>query len=226
MLVKYWMSRPVITVGAEDTVQTARDRIITHDIFALPVVRAGRLVGLVSEAELYRASTQGEFDLPVVGLSAAIASKPVETVMRPSPPTVSPGYTMEEAADIMLKKRVKTLTVVDSQESPVGVVTRSDVLKVIIALTGVARKGVQYALQVEDRPRSILEITDTIRTYGGRMISILTSNTGVPTGYRKAYIRMCGIDRFNLRRLNDALAQKFDVIYVLEKLEIRRETGG
>jgi hypothetical protein len=37
---------------------------------------------------------------------------------------------------------------------------------------------------------------------------------------------MYGIDRFNLRRLNEALAQKFDVIYVLEKLESRRETGG
>ena len=226
MLVKYWMSRPVITVDAEDTVQTARDRIITHDIFALPVVRNGRLAGLISEAELYRASTQGEFDLPVVELPAAIASKPVETVMRPTPPTVPPDYTMEEAADIMLKKRVKTLTVVASQDSPVGVVTRSDVLKVIIALTGVARKGVQYALQVEDRPRSIQEITDTIHSYGGRMVSILTSNTSAPAGYRKAYIRMYGIDRFNLRRLNEALAQKFDVIYVLEKLEIRRETGG
>lgn len=226
MLVKYWMSRPVITVGAEDTVQTARDRIITHDIFALPVVRNGRLAGLISEAEIYRASTRGEFDLPLVELPAAMASKPVESVMRPTPPMVPPDYTMEEAADIMLKQRVKILTVVDSQDAPVGVVTRSDVLKVIIALTGVARKGVQYALQVEDRPRSIQEITDTVHSYGGRMVSILTSNAGAPAGYRKAYIRMYGIDRFNLRRLNEALAQKFDVIYVLEKLEIRRETGG
>jgi acetoin utilization protein AcuB len=93
-------------------------------------------------------------------------------------------------------------------------------------LTGVARKGIQYALQVEDRPRSIQEITDTIRTYGGRMVSILTSNTGVPAGFRKAYIRMYGIDRFNLRRLNETLGRKCEIIYVLDKLEIRRETRG
>jgi acetoin utilization protein AcuB len=223
MLVKHWMSQPVITVAAGDTAQRALERIRANNIDAVVVVSNGRLVGLLGEAELQRASAREDLYLPVEVLPEAIASKPVETYMVSSPPTIPVDYTMEEAADLMLKNRIKTLPVIDHRGVPVGIVTRSDVLKVVIALTGVARKGIQYALQVEDRPRSIQDITDAIRSYGGRMVSILTLSKGAPTGYRKAYIRMYGIDRFKLRRLNETLAHKAKVLYVLEKPEISRE---
>ena len=74
-------------------------------------------------------------------------------------------------------------------------------------------------LEIEDRPGSIKEITDTIRHYGGRMVSILTSYNMAANGLRRVYIRMCGIDRFKLPRLRDAMAQKSNLLYMIDHLD-------
>jgi acetoin utilization protein AcuB len=219
------MSRPVITVTDDDTALTALKRLKEINVHALPVLKAGRVVGLISEADLHRAS-EGVFYLTQVGLPEEITSKPVKTLMRPAPLTVSEDYTIEEAADLMLKTRTKTIPVTDSRSLLVGVITRTDILKVMITLTGVARKGIQYAMQIEDRPKLIQEITNTIRSFGGRMASILSAGEGVPAGYRKVFIRIYGIDRFKLGALKEALSKKAELIYVQEKLEIRRESHG
>jgi acetoin utilization protein AcuB len=218
------MSRPVVTVTDEDTALTALKRLKEKNLQSLPVLKAGRVVGLLSEADLYRASAKGDIYLAQGGLPAEITSKPVKTLMRPAPLTVAEDYTIEEAADLMFKNRINTLPVTDSRGWPVGVITRTDILKVMITLTGVARKGIQYAMQIEDRPEAIQEITDTIRSFGGRMASILTAREGAPAGYRKVFIRIYGIDRFKLSALKEALSKKAELIYVQEKPEIRRET--
>ena len=106
----------------------------------------------------------------------------------------------------------------------VGTITQNDIFRTIISLTGVARKGIQFGLEVEDRPGSIKDVTDTIREYGGRMASILTSYDLAPKGFRRLYIRMYGIDRFKLNKLKDSLREKASLLYMVDRREAKRET--
>ena len=95
--------------------------------------------------------------------------------------------------------------------------------KVLISLTGVGQRGIQFAFQIEDRSGSIRELADIIRHYGGRMVSILTSYDNVPQGYRKVYIRMRSIDRSKLRNLREELRKVSTLLYMVDHRENTRE---
>jgi len=93
----------------------------------------------------------------------------------------------------------------------------------LISLTGVGKRGIQFAFQVEDRSGSIKEVADIIRNYGGRMVSILTTYENVPAGFRKVFIRMYGVDRERLPSLETELRKKAQLLYVVDHRENRRE---
>jgi acetoin utilization protein AcuB len=56
MLVKRWMSKQVITIDANDSMSDAMDLLKEHDIKMLPVMEKGKLVGIVTDRDLKRAS--------------------------------------------------------------------------------------------------------------------------------------------------------------------------
>jgi len=93
----------------------------------------------------------------------------------------------------------------------------------LISLTGVGKRGIQFAFQVEDLPGTIKDVADIIRHYGGRMVSILSSYEHVPKGYRKVFIRMYGVERDKLPQLEDDIREKTTLLYVVDHRENRRE---
>ena len=90
-------------------------------------------------------------------------------------------------------------------------------------MTGLSQKGIQFAFLLEDRPGSIKEVTDIIRNYGGRVASILSSYDSIEKGYRKAYIRMYGIDRSRLTELKKDLQGKAVLEYMVDLRDNKRE---
>ncbi|MFP3912309.1 MAG: HPP family protein, partial [Desulfobacteraceae bacterium] len=117
--------------------------------------------------------------------------------------TVDMNDSMNEAAEVFMKNKISGAPVVDETGEVVGTITKADLFRVLIALTGVGRRGIQFAFQVEDSPGSIKEVADIIRRYGGRMVSILSTYERVPKGYRKVFIGMygkkdAGLDEFDM----------------------------
>ena len=55
MLVKHWMSEDVITVGEDVSLEKASKLMKEHSIKHLPVVKNGRLTGIVSDRDLKEA---------------------------------------------------------------------------------------------------------------------------------------------------------------------------
>jgi acetoin utilization protein AcuB len=116
--------------------------------------------------------------------------------------------------------------VVDQNGDIVGTITQTDLFRVLISLTGVGNRGIQFAFQLEDRPGSIKDVADVIRKYGGRMVSILSSYEDVSEGYRKVYIRMHSIERpklQKLQKLKEKLSRTAALIYMVDHRENIRE---
>ena len=224
MLVKYWMSKQVITIDADDSMHDAIHLLKKHDIKMLPVMKKGKLVGIVTDRDLKRASASDATTLEIHELLYLISKIKVKEVMTKNPITVPEDYTIEETAEVLLKHKISGVPVIDPYGDIVGTITQNDVFRIIISLTGVERKGIQFGLEIEDRPGSIKEISDLIRKYGGRMASILTSYDMAPEGFRRLYIRMYGIDRFKLNKLKDSLRQKASLLYMVDRREVKRET--
>jgi len=223
MLVKNWMSKDVITVDVDDSMHDAVKLLKEKGIRMLPVLKKGKLVGIVTDRDLKRSAASDATTLDVHELLYLVSKIKVASIMTKDPITVPHNFTVEETAEVLLKNKISGAPVVDQNGDVVGMITQTDLFRVLIALTGVGKGGIQFAFQLEDRPGSIKEVADVIRLYGGRMVSILTSYEDVPEGYRKVFIRMRSIERARLQQLKEELSYKVALIYMVDHRENIRE---
>jgi len=223
MLVKNWMSKTVITADVNDGMNKVIDLMKEHDIGMVPVMKKGKLVGIVTDRDLKRSSPSDATTLEIHELLYLISKIKVEKIMTKDPIIVPFDFTVEEAAEVLMKNRISGAPVVGPDGKIVGTITKGDLFRVLISLTGVGKRGIQFAFQVEDLPGTIKDVADIIRHYGGRMVSILSSYEHVPKGYRKVFIRMYGVERDKLPQLEDDIRKKATLLYVVDHRENRRE---
>lgn len=223
MLVKKWMSQNVVAVDEKDSMDVAIRKMKENHIRLLPVTRKGKLVGVVTDRDVKRASASDATTLDVHELLYLISTLSIKNIMTRDPITVGPDFTVEETAELLLEKKISGVPVVDKGGRLVGVITQSDIDRVLIALTGVGKRGIQFAFQVPDRPGSIKEVSDVLREFGARIVSILTSYEGVPDGKRNAYIRVFDLDRSRMKEIQYHLSKRADILYMVDHKENRRE---
>jgi acetoin utilization protein AcuB len=217
------MNPNVITVDADDSMLDATKILKEHNIRHLPVLEKGKLVGVITDRDLKRASPSDATSLEAHELLYLIATIKVREIMTKNPITVPYNYTIEEAAEILLQAKISGMPVVDKDGDVIGTITQTDLFKVLISLTGVGKKGVQFAFLLEDRAGSIKEVADIIRSYGGRMASILSSYEKAPEGHRYVYIRMYDVNRDKMPQLKEDLKKKAKVLYIVDSRENMRE---
>ncbi|MFI9152488.1 CBS domain-containing protein [Streptomyces sp. NPDC053367] len=134
------MTRGVVRVGRDAPFKAVVKLLAEHDVTALPVIDAlGHPVGVVSEADLLRsvAVRPDPVGLPLVSRHANGArpgdSAPTAGELMTTPAVCArPGWTVVEAARVMDAEGVKRLPVVDETETLVGIVSRSDLLRVFL----------------------------------------------------------------------------------------------
>ena len=223
MLVKNWMSKKVITVDINDSMLDAINLLKKHDIRMLPVMKKGTLVGVVTDRDLKRASASDATTLEVHELLYLLSRIKIKDIMTKDPVTVPFDYSIEETAEKLLEHKISGVPVLDHEGQVVGTITQTDIFRALISLTGVGARGIQFAFMLEDRPGSIKEVTDIIRKYGGRMVSILSSYEGVSKGKRKTYVRMYGVERARLPQLKEELKARATLLYVIDHRENKRE---
>lgn len=223
MLVKNWMSKNVVGIDVNDSMEDAIRLLKERRIRMLPVMKKNRLVGIVTDRDLKKASASDATTLEIHELLYLLTKIKVKDIMTKDPITVPPDYTVEETAQVLLENKISGAPVVDQNGNVIGTITQTDLFRVLISLTGIGNGGIQFGFQVEDRPGSIKEVADIIREFGGRMVSILTAYDGVPDGYRRVYIRMRNIERSRLQKLKDSLGAKASLLYMVDHQENIRE---
>ena len=223
MLVKNWMSKTIITIDENDSMNKVMDLMKEHAIGMVPVMKKDKLVGIVTDRDLKRSSPSDATTLEIHELLFLISKIKVKDIMTKDPITVPFDFTVEEAAEVLMKNRISGAPVVGQDGKVVGTITKGDMFRVLISLTGVGKRGIQFAFQVEDLPGTIKGIADIIRDYGGRMVSILSSYENAPEGYRKVFIRMYGVERDKLPQLEDDIRKKATLLYVVDHRDNRRE---
>ena len=222
MLIRYWMSQPAITIQKSDSMQQAVNVMQANHIRMLPVMHKGKLCGIVTDRDLKRASASDATSLDIHELLYLIAKIKVGEIMTREVVTVHQDLTMEEAADIMLEKKISGAPVLRDDDQLCGVITQTDMFKAMIYLTGLRKRGIHVALLLPDAPGSIKVAADVVREYGGRMASILTAYERAPEGFRNVYLRFTDIPRDRLPELMKTLREKATVLYMVDHRENKR----
>ena len=222
MLVENWMSKDVVTVDVNDSMQYATRLLKEHKIRGLPVMENGKLVGVVTDRDLKKASASDATTLEIHELLYMISRIKVKEIMTKNPITIPVDSTIDEAAEVLLENKLSGAPVVDDKGQVVGIITQIDIFRVIISLTGARKKGIQFGFQLEDRPGSIKEVADIIRKYGCRLMSILSSHDD-QVDFRHVYIRVSDCDRKRLGELKEELKAKANMLYMVDHVERNKE---
>lgn len=122
------MQRKLVTISASERLSTVEDIMTLGHVRHMPVVQAGRLVGVVSERDLLRASLSNLSTHRDAERRAFLHVVEIARVMSTPPVVVGPEATIEEAALIMADRKIGCLPVLEDDRL-VGMVTETDVLR-------------------------------------------------------------------------------------------------
>jgi acetoin utilization protein AcuB len=222
MLIRYWMSQPVITIKKTDSMQQAISMMKEKHIRMLPVTDKGNLCGVITDRDLKRSSASDATSLDVYELLYLISKIKVEDIMTRDVVTVHQDLTMEEAADILLEHKISGAPVLDDIGKLCGVITQTDIFKATIYITGLKKKGIHLAFLLPDVPGSIMDIVNVVREFDGRMVSILTTYERAPEGFRNVYLRFTNVSRDRLHDMLEILRSKATLLYMVDHREKQR----
>ena len=130
MRVSQLMSKKLITIGLDDSLEDALRLLRRRGVRHLVVMKGTRLVGILSDRDVKRALDPARMKTrvrSVGGIVFMLEPIRVEEIMTPSPVTVHPGAAAHAAAKTMLDRKFGALPVVDRRKV-VGIVTETDLL--------------------------------------------------------------------------------------------------
>lgn len=131
-VVEEWMTSQVTTIPPEMRLQEA-DRLMTEKgVRRLPVVKEDRLIGIITRSDIRNAKLSDVDSFSIWQLNYSLSQLTVGRVMTVSPVTILAQATIRMAAQLMQEYKIGGLPVVDEQECLVGIITESDIFRMIV----------------------------------------------------------------------------------------------
>jgi acetoin utilization protein AcuB len=218
MPVQDWMSKDLVTIDADTSIMKASKVMKQNNIQHLPVMSQGRLAGIISDRDLKEATPSKATTLDIHEMYYLLDKIVVKSLMSKTLITIAPGDTVEKAAAVMLKNHVSALPVVDAQTALAGIITKGDIFRAFVSISGIYQGALALGVELPDEVGYIKQVTDVIRAHGGRIASIMTRYEGVPEGFKHVYIRAKNLKDENALRQD--LEGKHKVLYFFtEKVE-------
>jgi acetoin utilization protein AcuB len=165
MIVSHYMSKDLVSIKKEASIQEALALMKQHSIRHLPVVDAERtLLGWVTDA-----------DLRGVLIASMLEELTLEDVMVRKPYAVHPDMPLDEAAHLILEKRIGGLPVVE-QGKLVGIITVVDILSAFISMMGLFTQSSRLDVKTSAPLVSLQELSRLLQDHGAKIISICHSS--------------------------------------------------
>jgi acetoin utilization protein AcuB len=170
MLVGERMSRPPITIGPDLPINEALAMFKKERIRRAPIIKGGKLIGIVSEKDLLNASPSPATTLSVWEMNYLLSKLTVAEVMTKHVITITEDTPIEEAARIMADNKIGGLPVVKGTRV-VGIITETNLFKMFLELMGAREKGIRVTALIEDLPGTLAKVTKAITEAGGNFIA-------------------------------------------------------
>ena len=156
------------------------------------------MVGIVSDKDLLHAAPSPATSLSVYELHYLLARLTIKRVMSSPVITVSADTPLEEAARIMADNKIGGLPVLEGDKL-VGIITETDIFRILVELLGAHLAGVRVTLSVREGKGVLARLTKIIADLGANIISVVTY-AGPAEGYRLITARIGDVDAGLLRK--------------------------
>jgi len=131
-LVSDWMTQSVTTITPETSLKEAHELMNKKGIRRLPVVHHGKVIGIVTLGDIRGAEPSKASSLSVWEMNDLLANLKVSEIMTRNPGTIQQSASVGDAAKIMLEKKFSGLPVVDEIDNLIGIITESDIFRLVV----------------------------------------------------------------------------------------------
>lgn len=171
MLVRERMSHPVITVAPEMPAHDALAMFKKEGIRRAPVVKGGKMLGIVSDSDLLNAAPSPATTLSIWEINSLLSKVTVKHVMTKKVKTIDLDTPIEEAARIMADSKIGGMPVTRNGKI-VGMISATDLFNVLLEMMGAREKGVRATILIEDKVGEIAKVSKSIADAGGNIIAV------------------------------------------------------
>lgn len=206
MLVKERMSKPVITVPSDMPILDALKLLQREKIRRAPVVRDGKMVGIISDKDLLNAGPSDATSLSVWEMNYLLSKIRVSDVMTREVLTVNEDTAIEEAARILADNKIGGLPVM-RDDHVVGLITETDLFKILLELMGARETGTRVTALVPDKLGELAAITEAIAEAGGSFVAF-GQFSGEDTETRIVTFKVKGVDEATIREKIEPLVNR------------------
>jgi len=193
------MSHPVITVQPDLQITKAHELMAHEKIGQVPVVKNGKLVGIVSKNDILKAYPSSVTSLAVWEIAALLEKIKVKEVMIKTVRTVQEDTLIEDAARIMVDNVISSLPVMRDKEL-VGIITEADLFNIMLEMLGARQPGVHFSVLIPPQPGQIAKISKAIYDKGGDITSLSTFE-GDSSATSMLSVKVNGIEQKTLQKL-------------------------
>ncbi|MGH4037510.1 MAG: CBS domain-containing protein [Sphaerochaeta sp.] len=187
MIIERRMTRNPITCNPEMSLADAASLMKHEKVSRLPVLdKNKKLIGLITEKDILYASPSPATSLSIHEMAYLLSRLTVGKLMKKDVVTIEKNTTVEESARLMVDQDISCLPVVENGVL-VGILTKTDMFKILLELFGARHFGVRVSYIVEDKPGTIAHITAALEKKG---IDIITFGTFMGTDPTNSILTM------------------------------------
>lgn len=132
VLVREWMTSPVITIAPNTPISQAHQIMKSNNVRRLPVLDGNKLVGIITIGDVREASPSDATTLSIWELNYLWAQLTVERCMSRKLITITEDAPILDAAELMLEHKISGLPVVSKGGQLVGMLTESDIFRMLV----------------------------------------------------------------------------------------------
>ena len=193
-----------VTTTPDMGVFEAFELMKSEGVQRLPVLDGdGNLVGIISEKNITSAAADKE--VSIVEFALLLSKIKVGDVMTKEVITVSVDDPVEMAARKMSDNDISILPVVDNNGKLVGVVSRSDLFRLLLELFGTRNYGIRVTFRIKDQKGVIAKLAIALEKIGANIVSI--GNLDSDQGYSTIIMKINGVEKSLIK---DALTPLVD----------------
>jgi acetoin utilization protein AcuB len=171
VLVRDRMTSNPITVTPDTSFPEAFRIMRENRIRHLPVLERGKLIAVVARTDLLHASPSAATTLSVFEMNYLLANLHIREVMSSPAITVPEDAPLEEAAKLMVDKKIGCLPVMQD-DTMVGLITETDIFETFVEILGGEEASLRVTVRVVDKQGELARLAGVIAGMGGNICSV------------------------------------------------------
>jgi acetoin utilization protein AcuB len=198
------MQTDLITVDVNTPILDAQEIMRQKRIKRLPVMKKKKLVGFVTKHMLLEASPSPATSLSVHELNYLLSRMTVGDIMVKDPVSVSPDMPVEEAIWLGRERGIGGFPVVEKGRL-VGIITESDMTRVIAEVLGVKGEGQRITIEgLGDRLGELRDIISILDAHKTPLLSVMS----IPSAKKRDWLIVIRVKNSGVDAVVRALKEK------------------